>query len=206
MKAEHLGSAGLTILIRCICHCRLYINRAEWAFFQIVACDNCGSLISYPSFQVRTFCRKGQSMEGNLNDYEDTPERREIIAGFEKLQAQAERLAGDFKAKGDFPVWKQAAHRALNAAQSISNQKCLLAQMWAQEDAASYSARAASEILSTAKRCACKDRISESGDAEDRSALTINDDGDDGGCKCGCKNETGVIVTPVNRCRYWLRR
>ncbi|HEY0098639.1 MAG TPA: hypothetical protein VGB76_06760 [Pyrinomonadaceae bacterium] len=140
MKAERLGSAGLTILIRCTCYYRLYIDRAEWAFFQIAVCDNCGALISYPSFQIRTFCRKGRCMKGNLDNYEDTPERREIITGFDKLQAQAEQLARQFKAKGDSPVWKHAAHRALNAAQSISNQKCLLAQMWTQEDAASKAA------------------------------------------------------------------
>jgi hypothetical protein len=136
MKAEYLGSAGLTLLIRCICHYRLYINRANWTFFQIAVCDNCGALISYPSFQVRTFCRKGRSMEGNLDNYEDTTERREIIAGFDELQTQAERLAAEFKAKGDSLIWKQAALRALNAAQSVSSQKCLLGQQWAQEDAA----------------------------------------------------------------------
>lgn len=75
-------------------------------------------------------------MEGNLDNYHPTPERQEIIAEFDELQAKAEGLAGKFKAKGDSPVWKQAAHRALNAAQSISNQKCLLAQAWSQEDAA----------------------------------------------------------------------
>jgi hypothetical protein len=75
-------------------------------------------------------------MEDNLDNYEDTLERREVVAGFDDLQAQAERLAAQFKAKGDSLIWKQAAHRALNAAQSVSSQKCLLAQTWAQEDAA----------------------------------------------------------------------
>jgi hypothetical protein len=42
-------------------------------------------------------------MEGNLDNYEDTPERRGIITKFDELQAQAERLAGQFKTKGDFP-------------------------------------------------------------------------------------------------------
>lgn len=75
-------------------------------------------------------------MEETLDNYADTPERRDVIAGFNDLQVQAERLAADLTAKGNSPIWKQAAHRALNAAQSVSNQKCLLAQQWAQEDAA----------------------------------------------------------------------
>jgi hypothetical protein len=75
-------------------------------------------------------------MEENLDNYLATPEREEVIAGFNELQAKAEGLARHFRAKGDSSIWKQAAHRALNAAQSISSKKCLLAQAWAQEDAA----------------------------------------------------------------------
>jgi hypothetical protein len=52
MKAEWLGSAGLTILVRCTCGARLYVPRRQWAERSFTVCDECKAAIRYASLEV----------------------------------------------------------------------------------------------------------------------------------------------------------
>jgi hypothetical protein len=51
-KADWLGSAGLTTLLRCLCGARLYVERREWAASGFTVCEGCGAAIHHASLQV----------------------------------------------------------------------------------------------------------------------------------------------------------
>jgi hypothetical protein len=51
-RAEWLGSAGLTVLVRCPCGSRLYVPRRQWAERVFTVCDDCKSAILYASLVV----------------------------------------------------------------------------------------------------------------------------------------------------------
>jgi glycyl-tRNA synthetase beta subunit len=51
-KAGWLGSAGFTILVRCICGARLYVPRRQWAGRGFTVCDDCHAAIRYASLEV----------------------------------------------------------------------------------------------------------------------------------------------------------
>jgi hypothetical protein len=51
-KATWLGSAGLTILVRCTCGARLYVERRPWEHRGFTVCDECEAAIHYASLQV----------------------------------------------------------------------------------------------------------------------------------------------------------
>ena len=52
MRATWLGSAGTTILVRCVCGSRLYLSRRHWLRRGFTACDDCKSVIRYGSLEV----------------------------------------------------------------------------------------------------------------------------------------------------------
>jgi hypothetical protein len=52
VRAEWLGSAGLTALVRCACGARLYLSRPHWSRRGFTVCDDCKALILYASLEV----------------------------------------------------------------------------------------------------------------------------------------------------------
>jgi hypothetical protein len=50
--AEWLGSAGNTVLVRCVCGAKLYLSRPQWARRSFTVCDDCKSTILYASLEV----------------------------------------------------------------------------------------------------------------------------------------------------------
>jgi hypothetical protein len=52
LRAEWLGSAGFTALVRCICRARLYLSRAHWSRRGFTICDDCKAVILYASLVV----------------------------------------------------------------------------------------------------------------------------------------------------------
>lgn len=52
MRAELLGAAGLTELVRCACGARLYLPRRQWARRGFTICDGCKAIIRYGSLLV----------------------------------------------------------------------------------------------------------------------------------------------------------
>jgi hypothetical protein len=51
-RAEWLGSAGVTALVRCACGARLYLSRPHWSRRGFALCDDCKSAILYASLVV----------------------------------------------------------------------------------------------------------------------------------------------------------
>jgi hypothetical protein len=51
-KAEWLGAAGLTVLLRCLCRARLFVPRRQWAKRGFTVCDDCKAAIRYASLEV----------------------------------------------------------------------------------------------------------------------------------------------------------
>jgi hypothetical protein len=52
VRAEWLGSAGLTALVRCACGARLYLSRPHWSSRNFAVCDDCKGAIHYASLEV----------------------------------------------------------------------------------------------------------------------------------------------------------
>jgi hypothetical protein len=52
MRAEWLGAAGLTVLVRCACGARLYVPRRQWRARGFTVCDDCHAAIRYASLEV----------------------------------------------------------------------------------------------------------------------------------------------------------
>lgn len=52
MKAEFLGSAGPTDLVRCTCGKKLFLSRRHWARRSFTVCDDCKAVIRYGSLEV----------------------------------------------------------------------------------------------------------------------------------------------------------
>lgn len=50
--AEWLGSAGNTVLVRCVCGSRLYRPLRQWRRRSFTVCDECKSTILYASLEV----------------------------------------------------------------------------------------------------------------------------------------------------------
>ena len=79
-RAEWLGSAGFTILIRCACGSRLYVPRRQWAQRGFTVCDDCRAAIRYASLEVvkteaveefvEMIIRQGQEREALIADVE----------------------------------------------------------------------------------------------------------------------------------------
>jgi glycyl-tRNA synthetase beta subunit len=51
-KAEWLGAAGFTILVRCLCGARLFVPRRQWEGRGFTVCDDCKAAIRYASLEV----------------------------------------------------------------------------------------------------------------------------------------------------------
>ena len=52
MRAQWLGSAGLTALVRCVCGARLYLALPQWSRRNFSVCDDCKGAIHYASLEV----------------------------------------------------------------------------------------------------------------------------------------------------------
>jgi hypothetical protein len=52
MRAEFLGAAGPTDLMRCVCGARAYLSRRHWARRGFTVCDECKAVIRYGSLEV----------------------------------------------------------------------------------------------------------------------------------------------------------
>jgi hypothetical protein len=125
-RADLLGSSPLTLLVRCLCGRRNYIDRSRFAYFGRAVCDNFRCLIDYNSFRVRISDWRRVNVEALEFDYDLTDERKAIIDGLQSAQDWLEHVAGLLRASGQ----QERAQRTLNLAQGASSQKCLLAQDW----------------------------------------------------------------------------
>lgn len=125
-RAEFLGSTPVTILLRCACGRRNYIDRARFAYFHRAVCDNFRCLIDYNSFRVRISDWRSVNVEEVEFNYELTDERKAITDGLTAAEEWLEHVVGLLRAGGH----QERAHRTLNLAQGASAQKCLLAQDW----------------------------------------------------------------------------
>lgn len=52
MRAQWLGSAGPTALVRCACGARLYLSLPHWSRRSFTVCDDCRGAILYASLEV----------------------------------------------------------------------------------------------------------------------------------------------------------
>jgi hypothetical protein len=52
VRGEWLGSAGITVLVRCACGAKLYLSRPHWSRRGFTVCDDCKAVILYASLEV----------------------------------------------------------------------------------------------------------------------------------------------------------
>jgi hypothetical protein len=75
LRAEWLGSAGLTVLVRCRCGARLYLSRAHWSRRGFTICDDCKAVILYASLVVVAH----EGVEEFLSMFSSQREEREAL-------------------------------------------------------------------------------------------------------------------------------
>ena len=51
-RAEWRGSAGLTVIVGCVCGARIYLSRLRWSRRSFTVCDDCKAVILYGSLAV----------------------------------------------------------------------------------------------------------------------------------------------------------
>lgn len=81
MKAEWLGSAGFTILVRCVCRARLYVPRRQWAGRGFTVCDDCKAAIRYASLEVVDSAKVEEFVEMVIREGQ---EREALVAELER--------------------------------------------------------------------------------------------------------------------------
>lgn len=122
MRATYLGSSPLTALVRCVCgHARSF-DRPRHPDKFIFRCDNCRSLVAYPSLVV--IVRRALRMENHDFTQEELDELGEIFADLDGAKGMLEAAALKLEARG----YGARAHRVRGLTQAVDSQKYLLAQ------------------------------------------------------------------------------
>lgn len=129
-RADYLGSTALTVLVRCACGRRNYLERERWEYFGRAVFDNFRCVILYISLKIETLISGGGELEELNFSYEETPQRAEVVSELEAAQSHLTRASELLRVAGQ----RERAHKALNIAQQAAAQKCLLAQDWHLED------------------------------------------------------------------------
>lgn len=125
-RAAFLGSAGLTILVRCLCNWKNYYDREVWARLRYLRCDNCFHSIDYTSL-----CVNDPLEVKGIYQFKETPERRAIVERLLKIGQEAVETAELIKDAGH----EEQAHKVRNMAQHAINARTLLSIAWHDEDA-----------------------------------------------------------------------
>lgn len=81
MKAQWLGSAGTTVLVRCRCGARVQVSRAHWQAQVLTRCDGCGAAILYPSLEIVAVEKVEELMAGILKQEQ---EREALLADVQR--------------------------------------------------------------------------------------------------------------------------
>ena len=81
LRAEWLGSAGFTILVRCPCGARLFVPRRQWEGRGFTVCDDCKAAIRYASLEVVDSARVEEFVEMVIRQGQ---EREALVADLER--------------------------------------------------------------------------------------------------------------------------
>jgi hypothetical protein len=107
-RARWLGSAGLTILLRCRCGARLYVPRRQWAERVITVCDDCKAAILYSSLVVVD----ANEVEGFVEMIIRQGEEREALK--EELERELRRFVRVYDGQPEW-LWSPATVRFVRA-------------------------------------------------------------------------------------------
>lgn len=130
MRANYLGSSPLTIMVGCVCGHPQSVDRHRRPAKFIFRCDNCRSLIAYPSLVVVVW--RAEWMENHDFTPEEMREFGDVFAELDRAKAQLEAVAKTLEGRG----YRDRAHKVRGLTQAVDAQKYLLAQDWRDRKAA----------------------------------------------------------------------
>jgi hypothetical protein len=107
-RAEWLGSAGVTALVRCNCGARLYLSRPHWSRRGFALCDGCGAAILYASLEVVA----PESVEEFVAMIISQGQEREAI--MKELERELRRFVGVYDGQPEW-LWSPATQRLVRA-------------------------------------------------------------------------------------------
>jgi hypothetical protein len=107
-RAEWLGSAGVTALVRCACGARLYVERRQWAGRGFTVCDGCGAVILYASLDVVD----PEGVEEFVAMSIRQGQEREAI--MKELERELRRFVGVYDGQPEW-LWSPATQRLVRA-------------------------------------------------------------------------------------------
>jgi hypothetical protein len=108
MKAEWLDSAGLTILVRCVCRARLYLSRLHWSRRRFTVCDDCKAAILYASLVVIDY----QGVEEFVEMISTQAHEREALQG--ELERELRRFVRVYDGQPEW-LWSPATVKFVRA-------------------------------------------------------------------------------------------
>lgn len=108
MRAEWLGSAGLTVLVRCRCGARLYLSRSHWSRRGFSICDDCKAVILYASLVVIS----PEGVEEFLAMFSTEREEREALT--KALERELRRFVRVYDQQPEW-LWSPATVRFVQA-------------------------------------------------------------------------------------------
>lgn len=108
LRAEWLGSAGFTVLIRCRCGARLHLSRAHWSRRGFTICDDCKAVILYASLVVVD----PEGVEEFLSMFSTQREEREALT--KALERELRRFVRVFDGQPEW-LWSPATVKFVQA-------------------------------------------------------------------------------------------
>lgn len=107
-RAEWLGSAGITTLIRCACRARLFVPRGPWARRGFTRCDDCKAAIRYASLEVVDPGRVEEFVEMIIREGH---EREALVR---ELERELRRFVSAYDGQPEW-LWSPATQRFVRA-------------------------------------------------------------------------------------------
>lgn len=108
MRAEWLGSAGFTVLVRCICRARLFVPRRQWAGRGFTVCDDCKAAIRYASLEVVDSAKVEEFVEMVIREGQ---EREALVA---ELESELRRFVRVYDGQPEW-LWSPATVQFVRA-------------------------------------------------------------------------------------------
>lgn len=108
MRAQWLGSAGITVLVRCLCGARLYLSRQHWSRRGFTVCDDCKAVILYASLVVIN----PEGVEEFLAMFSSEREQREALT--KALERELRQFIRVYDRQPEW-LWSPATQRFVQA-------------------------------------------------------------------------------------------
>jgi hypothetical protein len=108
MRAEWLGAAGFTVLVRCTCGARLYVPRRQWEQRSFTVCDDCKAAILYASLEVV----EPSGVEGFVEMIINQGREREALR--DELERELRRFVRVFDSQPEW-LWSPATVKFVRA-------------------------------------------------------------------------------------------